>query len=119
MLIFEYFEKEVKDLIYEPSYKTKIKKVTIKKKVNRKLITFNITGYGKNITLFFSAPLVYPSTISSKEHQVLCFADKIQMNKLGLAKQRMFEYLCELSKEVKQNGRERKRKDNVQLASFR
>lgn len=104
MLIFDYFPQEVQELLYEPVYKTTIEKVTINKDVNRKIIIFNIKGYGKNFQVLFSAPVSFP-TLKPKEYQVLCFADKKQMYNFGQLKQKMFEYLCELSKEVKGDGR--------------
>jgi|WetSurSiteA1Bulk_404760.scaffolds.fasta_scaffold01494_5 hypothetical protein len=109
MLIIEDFPKDTQDLLFEPVYRTTIKKVIYKKKKNRKLITFNISGYGKNLDLIFSAPLAYP-IVTQKEYQVFCFADKKQMYSFGQNKQKMFEYLCELSKEVKKDGRESRKK---------
>lgn len=103
MLIIETFPKETQELLYEPVYRTTIQKVIYKKKKNRKIITFNVSGYGKNLDIIFSAPLAYP-IMTPKEYQVLCFSDKKQMNAFGQNKQKMFEYLCELSKEVKKDG---------------
>jgi hypothetical protein len=109
MLIIEEFPKDTQELLYEPVYRTTIKKVIYKKRKNRKLITFNISGYGKHLDLFFSAPLVYP-IMTPKEYQVLCFTNKKQMYAFGQNKQKMFEYLCELSKEVKKDGTESRNK---------